>query len=343
MRDYTGAESLDFNDTSRTAEEWLRVAREKRENDRERAFDVGVSYVDEYSAGVFSDDLVLVGAATGIGKTTLVAILTELNAARGRRVFFFALEAAEAEIESKLFYRELATLCHREKIVPAGGMRYVDYRRGRCTWVPKKLEDKAEQEVTRKLAGVRTYYKGKQFSTKDIHRLFLAHQDQADLVILDHVHYIDHEDTNENRALRDITKAIRDAALLMEKPVICVAHLRKKQPGDKRLMPSLDDFHGSSDLVKIATKILIVGRAWEQKPAQSYYSPTYMHIAKDRSAGECRHTALFNFDTRRWRYSNEYYLGVINNGTKFAPIPIADRPSWAKSARFKTQEENHGE
>lgn len=336
--------TLDFNDTSRTAGEWLEVAREKRTGDRERAFDIGVSYVDEYSAGVFPDDLVLVGAATGVGKTTLVSMLAELNAAAGRRVFFFALEAAEAEIESKLFYRELATICYREKVVPAGGMRFVDFRRGRCSWVPDKLVRKAEQEVARKLEGVRTYYKGKQFSTKDIHRLFLAHQDQADLIILDHIHYIDHDDSNENRALKDITKAIRDAALLMDKPVICVAHLRKKQPGDKRLLPSLDDFHGSSDLVKIATKVLIVGRAWEQKPSKPYYSPTYMHIAKDRSAGECRHVAMFNFDMRRWRYSNLYHLGTAKGGTRYELIKPTDAPSWAKSITFpKRKDESNGE
>jgi len=261
-------------------------------------------------------------------------MLTELAASEGRRVFFFALEAAEGEIESKLFYRELATLCYREKVVPPQGMRFVDFRRGRCSWVPQKLIDKAEREVEQRLAGVRTYYKGKEFSAKDVHRLFLAHQDSADLFILDHVHYIDHDDSNENRALKDITKAIRDAALLMGKPVICVAHLRKKLAGDKRLLPGLDDFHGSSDLVKIATKVLIVGRAWEQTPKEKYHSPTYMHIAKDRSAGQCRQIALFNFDMRRWRYSSKYVLGIAKGGKTFTATSILDRPSWAESAHF---------
>jgi len=330
---------LDFNDNSKSAREWLKVAREKRTTDRKGSFDIGVSYVDEYSAGIFPDDLMLVGAATGVGKTTLVSMLTELAAAAGRRVFFFALEAAEAEIESKLFYRELAALCYRENVVPAEGMRFVDFRRGRCDWIPSKYIEKAEIEVEKRLEGVTTYYKGKEFSTKDVHRLFLAHQDEADLFILDHVHYIDHDDSNENRALKDITKAIRDTALLMGKPVICVAHLRKKQAGDKKLLPDVDDFHGSSDLVKIATKVLVVGRAWEQKPEKNYYSPTYMHIAKDRSAGKCRQIALFNFDMRRWRYSKKYSLGIAKGGTKFAPINITDRPAWAESAHFKTRKE----
>jgi replicative DNA helicase len=67
----------------------------------------GVQFLDEAVGGIYSNDLVLYGAKTGIGKTQLATITAMANAANGKRVHFFALEAEQHEIERRIKYQIL--------------------------------------------------------------------------------------------------------------------------------------------------------------------------------------------------------------------------------------------
>src|SRR5207249_141021 len=57
------------------------------------------------------------------------------------------------------------------------------------------------------------YYKGDAYGIQEFIESVLEASNSTDLVIVDHVHYFDLEDDNENRAMKEITKTARRLAL----------------------------------------------------------------------------------------------------------------------------------
>jgi hypothetical protein len=96
----------------------------------------------------------------------------------------------------------------------------------------------------------------------------------------------------------------------------------------------LDDFHGTSDIVKIATTCIIIG-----KPHEVAYSgvkpngyPTFIRVVKHRLDGSRTWPTSINFfQPQTGTYAAEYAIGHLTaHDTKWDPlIPV---PAWAKSA-----------
>lgn len=103
----------------------------------------------------------------------------------------------------------------------------------------------------------------------------------------------------------------------------------------RQLVPTKDDFHGSSDLVKIATQIITLAPASDiVDPPKWYLAPTFMTVLKDRRSGPSPVTALTMYDKRTCRYEDEYTLGRLTKGrTAWEQVKLAERPSWARGYR----------
>src|SRR5690606_36783680 len=91
-----------------------------------------------------------------------------------------------------------------------------------------------------------TFYKSGDFTVSELQHRVEEIYHESDLIIIDHVHYFDWAEDNDNRALKEIIKAIRDIALQKAVPVILVAHLRKRDRNNKDLVPGMEEFQGSS-------------------------------------------------------------------------------------------------
>ncbi len=323
---------------TRPSSEWLDVAEERRAKIGDQVFPIGISYFDEYTEGVFPTDLILVGADTGVGKTTLITMIAERAARIGKRPLVFALEAEQGEIEQRTLYQELAEEVFSRRHPRRAELRYARWKANRCEWA-SELVPAVRERVRSRLAGMSTYYRTRAFTADDVAREIQANQSNADLFILDHVHYIDFEDPNENRAIKEITKTLRDVVLCVEKPVICVAHLRKPDRRSPRIVPLISDFMGSSDLPKIATKCVLLSLADPQE-GPSHMSTTYMHVVKDRNASRCQFIAEMQLDIRTWKYSNNYALARLSpNGQDRDLLAPDELPEWAKSAiRIKPEQ-----
>src|SRR5690606_17377988 len=97
------------------------------------------------------------------------------------------------------------------------------------------------------------FYKTKTFGTNELLLAVAECSKDTDLIIVDHVHYFDFDDDNENRAIKDLAKIVRQLSIEEQKPIILIAHLRKRDKKNPDLVADLEEFHGSSDLYKIAT------------------------------------------------------------------------------------------
>lgn len=292
------------------------------------------SFLDECLRGILPNDLVLIGAETGAGKTDIATAIAKANARAGKRVHYFALEAAPDEIERRIKYSLIVELAVRARDVRAPELTYVDWIHGKCEDIARTYDRPAEQLMLESLGNLRTFYRGAAFGHADVQRLFKEVHAETDLIVLDHLHYVDIDDDEaEHRGFARTVKMIRSTALEFGKPVILIAHLRKRDQRAKQIVPHLEDFHGSSELIKNVTHAILLApaRGFESK---WYEAPTFVYAPKDRHGGATGLVALCTFDRRFRGYLSTYALGhAVEGGTKFEPLKPNDFPRWAKSAR----------
>jgi hypothetical protein len=113
-----------------------------------------------------------------------------------------------------------------------------------------------------------------------------------------------------------------------------VAHLRKGDRRNDGLIPTAEDFHGSSDVPKIATKAVMLAPAFDVPNPNTFQWNTYMQVAKCRTDNSVtRYAALMLFNSRTNSYEPGYTLGrLTEGGSVFSALPLDDMPPWASVA-----------
>ncbi len=318
----------------------IRGEREQRLQSSKRQLPFGHAFLDDCLRSIMPNDLIVIGAATGVGKTELARSIASHNARTGKRVHYFALEAEQREIERRTKYNVLASLVAQYHLRLGRPFNYPDWYRGAFDSQLGDLEQEADQFIEKNLRTLSTYYRGARFNHEDIKRLMLAEQDNTDLIVLDHLHYVDNDDDNENRGVREIVMAIRNSALLADRPVILVVHLRKRNQQSKSLMPTSEDIHGSSDVAKVVTHTVMLASASEQSgvPHRRGISNTLISVVKDRGDGAKHLLALCGFNWETKQYEDTYTLGRDVKGT-FDPIDAKHTPYWAMRHEGMASEE----
>ena len=319
----------------------FRSAPERIDGERQRRLDLATralkyhhSFLDECLRGIRPHDLVLIGAETGAGKTDIATAIAKANARDGRRVHYFALEAEPDEIERRIKHALLFGLAVKAQDARAFDLTFVDWMHGRCEDIVAPYEADADRLMRERYGTLKTFYRGESFGHADVQRLFKAVRDDTDLIVLDHLHYVDlADDESEHRGFGRTVKMIRTVALELGKPVILIAHLRKRDLRAKQIVPHIDDFHGSSELAKNVTHAIMLAPARDVE-AKWYQAPTFVYVPKDRHAGATGLVALCTYDRRSRIYTPTYELGrAVDSGTKFEPLKLAEYPRWARSGR----------
>lgn len=269
--------------------------------------------------------------------TAFVLGIAAANAMLGKRVHYFALEAEPRELERRTKFAKLSAYAHRDK-KPTANLTYSNWMLRNCEDVIGEYNAIVDTEMRDKLSTLYTYYRGARFDYTDLQRQILAVADDTDLIVVDHLHYVDpKDDASESRAIGDIVHAIRDCALRVGKPVILVAHLRKpERTRGTPIMPDLFDFHGSGEIGKVATQAILFDRAWAIDPSKWYLAPTFIRAAKDRRDGDSGLVALCQFDTRTKGYQGHYTLGKQSwskGGATWEPLEQHKVPAWARHHR----------
>jgi replicative DNA helicase len=322
---------FDFGERFIGSSDRIRSLRKTIEDRARKSLPFRVAFLDDVSGGIMPSDLILIGAATGAGKTTLGLHLAQMAAAHGTRVKYYALEAHDSEMEQRMVYREMSDLAWRGCHPKRHELSYAYWVNGRCREIHDDLFDQAAANVAERAGKLDTYYRKSKFSVETLTRLILSEQNDTDLIVLDHMHFIDFDERDDNRGMKHVCKTLSDVVTDTETPVIAVAHLRKRDSRYPRLVPDIDDFHGTSDLAKIATKAIVMAPA-RDAPATSGQALTYMRVVKDRAAGDTGLTARLTFDLRSNSYHDRYELGRTNPmGNEWQQLEDMP-PWWAKHA-----------
>lgn len=310
----------------------------RRQNLAARALQYHHTFLDDYLRAILPHDLILLGAPSGLGKTDLALAIATANARNEIRAHFLALEAEPDELERRIKYARLCHAVFTDRHPRAHEMNFTDWYLGRVEDICGPYNAAVERSMEGELASCFTFYRGQKFGATELARTILEISDETDLIVIDHLHYVDVEDSeDENRAVTDLIQTIRDLTLRIGKPCLVVAHLRKKDERSHKLVPTLGDFHGSSNITKVCTQAVTLERASDVEAPKWYLSPTYMAILKDRRSGAPPYVALLNFDMRTRSYVPEYTLGRAK-GRSWDEVTMTSVPSWARHHRPLTKE-----
>lgn len=317
--------------------------------EKSRLINFGIDYLDDALVGISPNDLILIGGRSGAGKTELALAIAYQSAMQKKNTYYFALEAEKGELGMRLMYKRLTTnfyeMLKKEK---SFSVMPVTYDR----WVTGKLSQdfygKSQNILSQldDLSHLKIRYSNSDYSIDN----FLADveqiKDNAQLVVLDHLHYFDLNDSeNENAQYKKIVKSIRSQCLDNNIPVILVSHIRKADPRMTMFVPEQEDFHGSSDIVKIATKAITIGGGGGKAvimPDGTDYSPigyvSFMKAVKHRRNGSATHKmAVTVFDNKINAYAKGYYLGcpAYDKDNKRMVFQVEEskfNPNWAERA-----------
>lgn len=328
--------AFDFGLGFQSASDRLAGEKAERIEDGKNELPFHHGFLDDILRGILRTDLIVLGAETGAGKTEFARAIAARNAKRGKHVYYFALEAENREIERRTKFGIIVSLLNRDNRPRKHEVNYPDWRRGRCEEIiGPEIDAQADRLLALEYKTLHTYYRGSKFDHEDIRKLFLAIQSDADLIILDHLHYVDIEDENENRGFKKTVKMIRDVALGIGRPVILVVHLRKRDVRSKMIVPEIEMVHGSSDIAKICTGAVMLAPARSMPHRDLSISNTLFYVPKDRLGGQTGMVALCEFDRRARMYDRQYTLGRMSPaGDSFEPLDVL--PNWAKNARKPT-------
>lgn len=293
----------------------------------------GNPFLDDALDGIGNEDLVIVTAKSGLGKTELATQIAFSNAKLGKRVHMFALEAYPGEIEARIEFRYLSNAFFTQinyKDLPRPDFQ--KWVKGKQRSILEKFEPEILEEMSRTLSTLKIIYKQEKFGIEEFENWINLIAAETDLIILDHLHFMDFDDDNENKSLKEITKKIRLIQLKINKPVIVVCQLRKTDRSTAGPIPYIEEIHGSSEIVKIATKIVAIAPAFDQPTQDPYVLPTYFGILKNRtSGGRCRYVGLTGFNLQTNQYNQRYFLGtLIKSGKEFQKISEHEFPEWSK-------------
>jgi hypothetical protein len=304
----------------------------------------GITFMDDAAGGIGAGELVIVGAATGSGKTETLSQIAQ-NVGKTDRVCFYALEAHDLEIEERILYRLVSDVYfamdnEKRPKLATGYLNFPDYHRG---YYGNAL-DKIESDVTAKFHEITQNITFVYPNTVKPDALCLDIEsrikDGYSLFIVDHLHALEYgadEYEGIKRALRLCDKVVNEQKTAM----LMASHLRK---GDKYTtgFPSVHDLHGSSEISKKATGVFLIGpHDGGNFGAGEFAMPTLFHAPKFRLDGGVKSWyGLHQFDIRSRKFS-PYYILMKRRFEKSKEVFEAhqgNKPFWARRGQHITRD-----
>jgi replicative DNA helicase len=301
--------------------------------ERERKIPYGISYIDDATGGIRKSELIILGAGEGAGKTECAVQIAMNSAKQQRNTFFLALEAYKNEIRDRILFKEICSLYY-DGLGYKKRIFYRNWKDGEYNLALKDLTPKAKEKMRMSLSYLNVLYRTNQnFGINELEdAIDMAssplNPDRAELIIIDHLHYLD-TGKDEIKGLKDIVKKLRDLALTHKIPIIALAHLRKADRKSESIIPSIDDFRGTSDITKIATQVILMSPDYSIQDKERL--STFFYIPKFRLDGSIkRFIGRQLFSIKDNSYEEGYEIGYAKSVTKeFEALETNDLPHWA--------------
>ena len=304
----------------------------------------GIPFLDDAWGGLLPDDLCVFASKSGYGKTQQAMNTAKSVVSKGGKVAFFALEAFRNEIGMRAIYTLAVDKYVKQKKHTDPYASFGDWLIGnpRLRSAMKPFTDAAKVEA-KEFWGNKffTYYVDNRFTIDEFEKRFFIMAKNVNLIILDHLHYIAKDP--KQSAADHISETMSRIKALVNKyhvPVIIISHLRKEDSGERKPVPDSEDLHGSSDIFKIATKVVMFGRPLDGGfNLDTGEQVTYFRSTKDRT-GTIKDWQIGKliFDSNKQVYKDEYeVIKLMRKNKDWEEIPLAKKLHWQGRSKIKQE------
>ena len=310
----------------------------------------GVKPLDDAMIAIAPNELIVIAAASGYGKTELALAISRHNALRGKQVAHYHLEGGYMEAVQRIKYHAICDLYYKKH---SNAQIDLDYRK----WTMNKdqhpllltLESEVYNDLKDKLDNNLHFYNSPEgltctdflVSLLDFHDLETAFENpgktgggyKLDLIVIDHLQHFSLE--KEENEIQEITKILREAKKITELshiPVILVSHFRKLPRGHG--IPDKEDLYGTSNIHKVANTCILVHPDHEHDKSYEGLYPTWIRVAKSRIGIRPSDLIKVDFDITKRDYCQNYqlYKCFSNGSISDVALDIKERPAWAVNA-----------
>lgn len=305
----------------------------------------GIKALDDALIGILRNDLVVIGADSGIGKSDICLNLALHNAKNGKNVALFFIEGGSEEAISRIKWKAI-----KDKYYDQGHNTVeLDYRKWKMGLLENTLLLKIESEVYNELneaigSRLHIYEIDSTFKIDDLtnsigyfaskrinneHRIE-EHFYDVDLIIVDHLQYFTLTNPkNELGEMTQILMKVKEITDFHKIPVILVSHLRKKDKD--RGLPGQDDFYGTGNICKISSIAITISNHPQKDDHSNELYPTFFRIVKSRTGIRSSYAILCDYMYKLGHYDTSYQLyNLIADKPTAEPIEADKLPKWAK-------------
>lgn len=272
--------------------------------------DFGISYLDDRLKGILRGDLILIGARSGAGKSSIADIIATYNAKRGVKVTLISLENFEGDNFISKAYYKYKELTQNWKLTLR---EFASYQFEPDIFALEECEKYARKEYE----NIQLINRQKDYTIENLKNDIInaVENENSSLVIIDHVDYLDKFDNEtEITHITNLMKSIRNAQYAFKVPVIAISHLRKA--GNSKLnaiVPNMDEFIGSSNKVKESTVVIMLAPDDESNmQSQNNLKATWCCVRKLRMGGIDNQAAKIFYNQKTGGYEGNYTLYKVS-------------------------------
>ena len=282
----------------------------------------GVPYLDKKVSGILPNDLILLGARSGAGKSSLAQMVASYNSKQGVNVSLISLENFEHDdFITKAYYSYLRQTGNYNL-----GIR--EFMGGIGTHFDPDMQVlmQAQKDAEKFFENIYLTTRKKGFDLEQLKETMVRDviENDCKIIILDHIDYIYKKDPRDNDIthITEIIRTIRDLQDEANVAVLAISHLRKPYGKDIPKIPSLDEFIGSSNKVKESSMVVMFAPDDETNEAnRTNLRATYCCIRKLRQGGYDNTAARLYFDPRTGGYCESYDDCIVNyTGTEIKEV-----------------------
>lgn len=242
----------------------------KMENDSKKGMDyslyTGLQDLDKITCGLHNQELTIIGARPGIGKTTLALQIGEYIASKGVETAIISLEMSDIQIIQKMLSKKTRINSYKMRM---GILEVDDWEK--ITQASVEISQLPLHLIT----NARTLQHIENIAIK------LKNKNNLGLLIIDYIQLIKNKGKFNNREqeVADITRTLKLLSLELDIPIIGLCQLSRNAT---RQEPTLADLRESGAIEQDADNVLFL---YQEKEQEDNVVDVTLKIAKQR-AGE---------------------------------------------------------
>jgi len=309
----------------------------------------GISPLDEALSCIMKNELVVIGADAGYGKTEVALKIASHNASQGKRVALYHLEGGVNEAIARIKWQMITAQYFINFKDACVNLDYKRWLMNDCDPLLKTIEQEIYPDFITHYGENLFFYNAKAGLTLDefifsilhfndsksnLYSIIEQHKFNLDLIVIDHLQYFSlDKPESEISEITNILRTVKGITDSYKIPVVLVSHLRKRYKD--RGLPDQEDFYGSSNIPKIASTAITIAPYSEKSNVAEHTYPTFFRVVKSRVGARPNYAYLTDFCGRKKEYSKNYRIYKLDSFNKVDEekiLKFPNIPDWAESA-----------